>query len=119
MATRHGNQTVFTKVASGNLPAERLATISGNNALLATSGQLAYPISHRADNGQHVGLVDGGHAKIYAGVSISVGNQVMAGGDGFAVVAASGQFVVGQALSAADSGTPFEVNVHISQKSLA
>lgn len=114
MATRHGAQTVFTKVASGNLLVDRVATIIGNDAVLATSGQLAYPITHRADDNQHVGLVSGGHAKVTFGSSLGVGANVMAGASGFVTLAASGQFKIGQTLTAADSGLTGEINVHIS-----
>lgn len=119
MAERTGHSENFSRVASGNLPFGRVATLIGKDAVLATSGQLAYPVMYRADDNQHVSLVSGGHAKVTYGSSLGVGAHVMAGGSGFVTLAASGQHVIGQTLSAADSGGMGEINVHISQKSLA
>lgn len=119
MAVRAGNQQVFSRVASGNLPAERLATLIGKDAVLATSGQLAYPTTHRADDNQHVGLVSGGHCKISLAASLGVGGTFMAGNSGLAVLAASGQFMLGTVLTAGDSGHTVEALFDITQKSLA
>ena len=117
MAERSGNQEVFTRVASGNLLAGRLATLSGRNALLATSGQPCFPVAYRADNGQHVGLIAGGFAKVTYGSSLGVLAPWMAGGSGFATLAASGQYSGGFTLTAADSGVVGEVLVSPNNRS--
>ncbi len=117
MAVRAGNQKCFTRVASGNQLAGRVATISGNFALQPTSGQIAFPIAYRADNAQHVSLVEEGHAKVFYGSSLGVGASWMAGGSGFITLAASGQIVGGFTLTAADSGVMGEVTVERSNRS--
>src|ERR1043166_2189295 len=111
MAERSGNQEIFTRVASGNLIAGRVATLgtTGRTALVATSGQIAFPVAYRADNAQHVSLIAGGHAKVTYGSSLGIGAAWMAGGSGFVTLAGSGQFSGGVTLTAADSGVMGEV----------
>lgn len=105
MADRAGNQFAFSRVASGNLPVNKLATLNtAPDVTLATSGVLAFPIVHRADDNQNVGLVSGGHCKLTFAGSIGAGVGFAAGNSGYATLASTGAVQLGYTLTACDTG---------------
>ena len=93
-------------VASGDLSTHqwKLVQFSYPDVYLATSGTLAGLLTDKPQNNEHAAVARAGYIKVILGSSIGANTEFMAGGAGLATIAASGQFCLGQIVSAGDSG---------------
>ena len=108
-----GDKLKASYVASGNITQYRfLAKGAGLDVYMdAASGTINIGVSvNHPNNNEECTLVTGGHAKIQLANSLGPGIPLMAGADGLAVRATSGQFCTGVLLQGATSGSPGEMN---------
>lgn len=121
MAEIRGGNFKASWVASGNLDTHqwKLVSFSGHDVFLATSGVvLAGVLQNKPKDNEHASIISHGFSKIYYGSSMAAGQEVMAGNNGLATIAASGQFVAGVTLTAGDSGQIGELMLNMYRKSL-
>lgn len=108
MAEVSGSNNILTQVASGNMDGSQFcfANFTGADVwLTATSGSNALGVlQNKPRNNEHAAIVTHGNTKIRMANSIGAGSRLMSGNSGFAVIATSGQYVCGTALTGATSG---------------
>ena len=109
-------QISISAVASGSFDANeanryRFAVLSGVDAYTAnTAGEITLGVNQdKPRDNEHVGLAVMGLTKITLGASISAGVYLTTNATGFAVEAASGDYVPGVLLTGATSGAVGEM----------
>src|SRR5512143_1782976 len=94
-------------VASGDLSGSqyRLVAYLNNDCYLPTSGAVcAGVLQNKPKDNEHAAVIGIGYTKLILGGSLACGAAFMAGGNGYATLAASGQWIGGQLMSNGDSG---------------
>ena len=94
-------------MASGDLTGAqyRLVTFSGNDVFLPTSGVLcAGYLQNKPANNEHAAVISHGYSKVILAGSLGSGQELMAGNNGFATLAGSGQMVHGINHTSGNSG---------------
>lgn len=116
MAEISGGNIRISRVASGNLDVSqwRFVTFSGKDVYLpATSGSIVLGVlENKPRDNEHATVIALGPAKIQVANSLGTGAYLMTGNSGFAVLATSGQNVVGYTITAATSGAIAEMIVN-------
>lgn len=104
-----GNGNVVPATAGTDIPIGVATIESGNNDITGqTSGKVAV--------GDQVDILIKDRVVVLAGAAIKKGQEVAAGANGLAAVAASGNYVLGFALGNANEGDYLEVQISKYQK---
>lgn len=108
-----------TKVASGNLDGSQYTFVRqlGNTDVLtiATTGSAALGVLlNKPQNNEHASVAFLGSVKIRLANSLGAGIPIMSGNSGWAVLAGSGQVVLGYLVTGATSGAVGELNLNFS-----
>lgn len=113
MAEKRGGDFGASWVASGDLSAAQYRFVragANDDVYLPTSGQLCVGIlQNKPQDNEHAAVCALGFAKVVVANSLDMNIEIMAGNNGFAVQASSGQWSHGMLLSAANSGLVAEV----------
>ena len=108
MAEKRGADFSSSWVASGDLSGAqyRAVTYSGMDVFLPTTAVICAGIlQNKPRDNEHAGVVAIGYTKVILGSSLGSPLEIMAGANGFITAAGSGAYVLGQLISAGDSGT--------------
>lgn len=88
---------------------------TSGNAALAGNGDLSMPLQNKPLAGQAAELVDRGISKVSVGAAVTAGDLLASDVNGQAVLATTGEFIVGTAvLTAAGANEIISMRVHSS-----
>ena len=109
MAEKRGPDIRATWVATGDLSGSQYRLLVYDNDYAYTSttsapATYAGVLQNKPQNGEHVSVIGMGHSKVVLAGSVGAGARLMAGANGLAVVATSGQVSPAQAVTNGDSG---------------
>ena len=112
MSEIRGGYIKASALAGADINQYRFVAVTDADALQVDSGAIITGVSvNKPNNNQDLTYTSLGHAKIMLANSLGAGVFLMSGATGLGVQASSGQFVGGQLITGADSGSPGEMIV--------